>query len=223
MALMGLTVMLPHSLYQASLLDLLGQHGLEAGLAKQGHQLLHPRRLLARGLADDELVAEVVLHMARPVERATGMHHAADDVVAGDGLRNRAAGVHGRQAGAGQRTAKAFKEPPGHAVHGGEHHGAGSEQRGDGLRHARHGRCLHGHDHQVLHAQVGRVAAGAHGHRGGAARAFKPQAVVLHGLQRVAARHHADVAAGLRQAHADPAADGAGAVDGYFHGMGQFL
>jgi hypothetical protein len=65
-------------------------------------------------------------------------------------------------------------------------------------------------------AEVGGRGAGFH--LGGQRRVarLKPQPARLQRLQRRAARHHAEVAAGLRQPHADPAADGAGAVDADF-------
>ena len=49
-------------------LDLFGHRGFEAGFLKQRGELPHAFGFLARRLADDELVAKVVVHLTRLVE-----------------------------------------------------------------------------------------------------------------------------------------------------------
>jgi hypothetical protein len=59
-------------------LNLLGYDRLETGAAQQRGELAHALGLDARRRADDQLVAEVVVHVARQFEGATGMYHAAN-------------------------------------------------------------------------------------------------------------------------------------------------
>jgi hypothetical protein len=83
MALIGLTVMLPHSLYQASFwicsTATASKPAFSSSATSPAHRCVSSRRRLA----DDQLVAEVVLHEAGRAQRAAGMHHAADDVPRG--------------------------------------------------------------------------------------------------------------------------------------------
>jgi hypothetical protein len=67
-------------------LDLVGHWGLEAGFFEQRGKLQYAGRLVAGRLADDEFVAEMMVHLAGFVERAARMHHAADDVSGGNRL-----------------------------------------------------------------------------------------------------------------------------------------
>ena len=77
---------------------------------------------------------------------------------------------------------------------------------------------------RALHAGCGRVAVGCDGHlRQRAVRAPHAQPLGLQGAQRVAARHHADRVARLRQGHAQPTSDGACAVNTNFHGGRAFV
>jgi hypothetical protein len=158
-------------------------------------------------------------HHARPVERAAGVHHAADDVVGGNGLGNGADGVYRREPVPGDlATEAAFEKPPGHAVHGHQHEGVGPDQRPDAFGHAGQRGRLHGDHHQVLHAERFGVGHRVDGHARAHVAAHQREAVALQCIERGAARHHVEPLARLREAHADPAADGAGAVNTNLHG-----
>ena len=145
------------------------------------------------------------------------MHHAAYDVRRRNRPGQLAAGVYRGQARARQRTAKALQKPPGHAVHRGQHRGVGPHQRRDLAHDFSQRRRFDGQHHQVLHPQLCRRGAGGDGLRADAAPKIEPQAVQLQGIQRGAARDHADAAAGTGQTAAYPATNGARAVNANFH------
>jgi hypothetical protein len=60
--------------------------------------------------------------------------------------------------GAAGKGRQALAEPPGHAVHRRQHQGVRADQRAMRSGHGRERRALDGDDHQVLRAQLGRVA-----------------------------------------------------------------
>ena len=211
--------MLPHSLYQTSFWICGDSLVSMPARVQQVAQRLHARRGLARRLADDQPVAEVMPHHARRVERAAGMHHAADHVRGREWPRRsrrpgrpppaacRRARRRSRLAGtttarrswrsarwcrarAAARSARPRRPAP-----------APSRRRPPGpARRARPGRPWRCTGTRVrtsprISDRPSRCSASS----------VAPRATTL---MR---------AAGLRQRHADPAADGAGAVDADFH------
>jgi hypothetical protein len=96
-----------------------------------------------------------------------------------------------------RRTAKALQKPPGHAVHGRQHHGVGAEQGADLLRHGGQRGRFDRNDHQVLHAQGCSVVGRGHRHGVQLATLVQLQAVLLQGGERVAARQHAQLRTGI--------------------------
>jgi hypothetical protein len=131
-----------------------------------------------------------------------------------------ATGVHRSQAQARRLTGQAIEEPPGHTVHGHQHDRVWPHERAHGGRHLRHGRPLDRDDHQVLHAQAGRVVAGVHRHAVFGAFGIDPhQATFAQRAQGLAACHGRELHLAGRQTRAQPAGeqatDGADADDGH--------
>ena len=80
------------------------------------------------------------------------MHHATDHMVGRNRLANEAFRVDGVQARALKRFTETFKEPPGHTIHGCQHHGVRRQQRRDAFGHIDHGGRFDRHNDQVLWA-----------------------------------------------------------------------
>jgi len=71
---------------------------------------------------------------ARLRRRGREVDHAADDALGGYGAREVAARVEAFQPFLAVTEAQAIEEPPGHAVHRGDHAGLCAKHRGDGFR-----------------------------------------------------------------------------------------
>jgi hypothetical protein len=106
-ALMGLTVMLPHSLNQMSFWICGDTVAAKPARCSSAASACTRGLSAARGLAHDQPVAEVVADHARRIHRAAGVHHAADHVARGNGAGDLAGGVHRLQ----RRPASAPPKP----------------------------------------------------------------------------------------------------------------
>ena len=167
----------------------------------------------------------MVVNQAGARHRATGMHDAADNLPGRNQSLNVARGIDRLEPSACIVAAEPVKKPPGHAVHGRQHHRVRADQGADMAGHVQQCRCLHGDHYQVLYTQLCRVGAGLHKVCRCGLPALQSQSVGLNCRQRRAASHHADVAASAGQSGADPATNGAGAVnansiDGSWHQSG---
>ena len=171
---------------------------------------LRGRAVVSRGLAHDQAIAKMVLHMAGRAHGTTGVHHTANDLVGRDGFRQAALWVHAGQGSVGPGPPKALQKPPGHAVHGGQHLGGGRHHRRNLWHDLFQGWGFHRQHNQVLRAQVRGLVRGDDLHRVIALRIAHAQAMFMQGLQGLAPRQHAQLHAWQAcQQHAHPAPNGA--------------
>jgi hypothetical protein len=199
-------VMLPHSLN----LD------REAGAGERGRDGVDARAGAARRLADDQALAEAVVHLAGRGGVAGQVHHRAER----PGQRQRGGDVAVR-VDAGQRRAgrdQRLQEPPWHAVHGRQHGRAWADQWRQRARSGGQRVALEGDHQQVGGGQLG----GSGGHRDAVVPVFavdrcQAQAVGTHRRQRGATRERRNLVPGCRQPRCEQPADGPEAGNAHLH------
>jgi hypothetical protein len=198
--------MLPHNLYQMS--------------CWMRSEARHSKPAAERSLASAFVRSDVthdVLHETGLGGLAGSVHHATDHVTAGNGLGDRASRVECCERKIRARSGHSREEPPRHAVHRGQHHGAASKQRRDALGHRAHRRLLHRDDDEVLRRELGGCLGRDDRHREFLSVHAQAHAVrTQRGEGRTAGdrRHRVPLRAEPR---ADEPADGAGAEDADSH------
>jgi hypothetical protein len=189
--------------------DVGGVRRVEARVREEIDDFLRALAAPAPRLADDEALPRRVLHEAGLRRRGAGMHDAADHPVEGDGRRDGTIRIDARESA--RESVEALAEPPRNAVHRRHHPRSRAEERRDGRGDLRERGSLHGDDHQVLGAEIGRAVARAGARLQGAAGPRHAPAVAAQRLERRAARERAHLGAPRdRQLRADETADGAG-------------
>ena len=175
--------------------------------------------VVAAGLAEDQPRAVVVAHQPRLGGRRRKVHDTADDALGRHGARKQPARIEALEVQLALAVGQAIEEPPGHAVHRRDDAGRCAEQRRDGGGDLGQALSLDGDDDAVLRAETRRIA--VHGRAGDEhfARSQRANAQPLapNGLERRAARHHADLVPGAREPGGHQAADRAGAEDADSH------